>query len=342
MPAANAGVVVKVAVLFGGTSMERDVSVASGAQVIQALKRGGHQVMAIDSQRGQLAPADEATLLREQIAAVPPALLVPGNSGFPSLIENLDLQAVDLVFIALHGGSGEDGSVQAVLDMAGVVYTGSGHVGSALAMDKDIAKRLFLAAGVSTPRWVMAPVSAEQVAARVGFPAIVKPNREGSTVGLTLVNDPEQLPAAIAEAERFDSEVMVEAFIPGRELTVGILDDTPLPVGEIIPRSGEIFDYQSKYQSGGAEEIFPADLSAAESQAIQNLAVKAHRALKLSGYSRVDFRRDLQGNLWCLEANTLPGLSAASLLPRAAAAAGMDFTALCERICELALAKGRR
>ncbi len=331
------GVDLKVAVVFGGTSMERDVSVATGAQVIQALKARGHEVIAVDSQRGRLSAAQERTLLAEQIAAVPPQLMAANHTSFPTLIGSVDLKSVDVVFLALHGGSGEDGTVQAVLDMAGVRYTGSGHLASALAMDKDVAKRLFLAAGVPTPQWLMAPVSVEQVAARVGFPAIVKPNQQGSTVGLSLVREPEDLAAAVGEAQRFDAEVMVEAFIRGRELTVAILAGEPLPVGEIIPGSGEIFDYQAKYQAGGAEEIFPADITPAEAKAIQNLALKAHRALKLSGYSRVDFRFDPQGNFWCLEANTLPGLSAASLLPRAAAAAGIDFGDLCERICELAL-----
>ena len=331
----------KVAVVFGGTSMERDVSVATGAQVIQALKTRGHEVLAVDSQRGRLSAAEENQLLSEQIAPAPPERL-EATSGFPAVVEAVDATTVDVVFLALHGGSGEDGTVQAVLDMAGLPYTGSGHLASALAMDKDIAKRLFLAAGVPTPQWLMAPVTAERVAARVGFPCIVKPNQQGSTVGLSLVREPLELAAAVTEAEAFDTEVMVEAYIPGRELTVGILAGEPLPVGEIIPQTGEIFDYEAKYQAGGADEIFPADISAAEARAIQALALKAHEALKLSGYSRVDFRFDPQGNFWCLEANTLPGLSAASLLPRAAAAAGIDFPELCERICGLALARAQQ
>ncbi len=321
--------------------MERDVSVATGAQVIQALKTRGHQVLAVDSQRGRLSAAEETQLLSEQIAPAPPERL-NAASGFAAVMDAVEATPVDVVFLALHGGSGEDGTVQAVLDMAGQAYTGSGHLASALAMDKDIAKRLFLAAGVPTPQWLMAPATVEQVAARVGFPCIVKPNQQGSTVGLSLVREPAELAAAVAVAEAYDREVMVEAYIPGRELTVGILAGEALPVGEIIPLTGEIFDYQAKYQAGGADEIFPADISQADAGAIQALALKAHEALKLSGYSRVDFRFDPAGHFWCLEANTLPGLSAASLLPRAAAAAGMDFPELCERICELALAQARQ
>ena len=161
------------------------------------------------------------------------------------------------------------------------------------------------------------------------------------TVGLTLVRGPEGLEAAVAEAFRYDDEVMLERFVPGRELTVGILGDQALPVGEIIPRH-EIFDYECKYQPGMAEEIFPADLEEHEAREIQRLALEAHRALKLGGYSRIDFRMDDAGTFWCLEANTLPGLTANSLLPKAARAAGIDFPELCDRICRLALAEPRR
>jgi D-alanine-D-alanine ligase len=239
----------------------------------------------------------------------------------------------------MHGGSGEDGTVQALLDLAGIAYTGSGKLGSALGWDKDVAKRLFLAAGVPTPDWLMAPVSPDVVAKRLGYPLIVKPNGQGSTVGLTLVKTPAELNSAIELAAGFDSEVMIERYIAGRELTVGILEDQALAVGEIIPRTGPIFDYAAKYQAGGAEEIFPADLTAEQTARAQDLALRVHRSLKLDTYSRVDFRMDEQGDLWCLEVNTLPGLTAASLLPRAAAAVGIGFPELCERICRGALAR---
>jgi D-alanine-D-alanine ligase len=229
--------------------------------------------------------------------------------------------------------------VQALLDLAGIPYTGSGKLGSAIGWDKDISKRLFLAAGVPTPDWLMAPAPRDIVTSRLGFPLIVKPNGQGSTVGLTLVQTPREFDAAVALAGKFDREVMLERYVAGRELTVGILDDEPLAVGEIIPATGPIFDYAAKYQAGGAEEIFPARLTAEQTARAQDLALRVHRALKLDTYSRVDFRMDADGGLWCLEVNTLPGLTAASLLPRAAAAVGIDFAELCERICRGALSK---
>ena len=250
-----------------------------------------------------------------------------------------DFREADVVFLALHGGAGEDGRIQAVLDLAGMAYTGSNHIASAAAMDKDLSKRLFRSAGVPTADWLMAPATSEAVTAALGWPVIVKPNKQGSTVGLTLVREPARLQQAIEMARRFDDEVMVERFIAGREFTVGILDGVALPAGEIIP-PGELFDYESKYQTGGAREVFPADIPAAESALIQDYARRAHAVLKLGAYSRTDFRRDADGRFWCLEANTLPGMTATSLLPQAAKAAGIDFPELLDRICRGAL-KGR-
>jgi D-alanine-D-alanine ligase len=260
-------------------------------------------------------------------------------SGLPAVVSAPDLADVDLVFLALHGGSGENGTVQAVLDLAGIPYTGSGRLGSAVGWDKDVSKRLFLAAGVPTPDWLMAPQPADVVEHRIGFPLIVKPNGQGSTVGLTLVKAKIELEHAVALAATFDSAVMIERYVPGRELTVGILEDRALAVGEIIPRTGAIFDYAAKYQVGGAEEIFPADLTPEQTARAQDLALRVHRALKLDVYSRVDFRMDPDGGLWCLEVNTLPGLTSGSLLPRSAAAVGIGFPELCERICRGALAR---
>jgi D-alanine-D-alanine ligase len=326
----------KIAVLFGGDSMERDVSVASAAQVVGALRSRGHEVLAYDSGRGRLTAADEARLFAGKIDSRPPDKAAV--TSLPTVVSAPDLADVDLVFLAMHGGSGEDGTVQALLDLAGIPYTGSGRLGSAVGWDKDVAKRLFLAAGVPTPAWLMAPVSAQLAAQRLGFPLIVKPNGQGSTVGLTLVKTPAELDAAIELAAGFDCQVMLERYIDGRELTVGILDDEALAVGEIIPATGPIFDYAAKYQAGGAEEIFPADLTPEQTARAQALALRVHRALKLDTYSRVDFRMDASGELWCLEVNTLPGLTAGSLLPRAAAAVGISFPELCERICRGALA----
>ena len=327
----------KIAVLFGGDSMERDVSIASASQVVGALRSRGHQVVAYDSGRGRLEAADERRLFTSKIDSRPPDQ--KSVSSLPTVVSAPDLADVDLVFLAMHGGSGEDGTVQALLDLAGIPYTGSGKLGSALGWDKDVAKRLFVAAGVPTPDWLMAPISSSAAAQWLGFPLIVKPNGQGSTVGLTLVRTPPELDPAIELAGRFDSQVMLERFIDGRELTVGILDGEPLAVGEIIPSTGPIFDYAAKYQPGGAEEIFPAELTPEQTEKIQNLAVRVHRALKLDVYSRVDFRMDSDGRFWCLEVNTLPGLTEASLLPRAAAAVGISFPELCERICRGALAR---
>jgi D-alanine-D-alanine ligase len=226
--------------------------------------------------------------------------------------------------------------MQAMLNLVGVAYTGSNHIASAVAMDKDLSKRLFRSVGVPTADWMMAPVAAADVERNLGLPAVVKPSKQGSTVGLTVVRRTADLPGAIEVATSFDDEVMIERFIAGREFTVGVLDGTALPVGEIIsPR--DVFDYQAKYQVGGARETFPADLPPAESVLLQNYALLAHKALKLGSYSRVDFRRDAEGGFWCLEANSLPGMTATSLLPQAAKVAGISFPELLERICRGAI-----
>jgi D-alanine-D-alanine ligase len=328
----------KIAVLFGGDSMERDVSVASAAQVVAALRRRGHEVVAVDALVGALDASQEHAALQPRIAPLPPDQTT--RSGLPGGLLAPQVLAADMVFIALHGTTGEDGTLQGLYDLAHVRYTGSGTLGSALGWDKDVAKRMFRSAGVPTPDWLMAPVTVEAVAAQLAFPVIVKPNGQGSTVGLSLVREPAGLADAIAVAARFDTEVMVERYVPGRELTVGILDDQPLEVGEIIPASGPIFDYTAKYQQGGAQEIFPADITAQQRAAVQDLGLAAHRCLKLSSYSRVDFRMDEAGRLWCLEVNTLPGLSSGSLLPQSAAASGISFDELCERIARGALGDG--
>jgi D-alanine-D-alanine ligase len=236
----------KVAVLFGGTSSERDVSIASGSQVVKALRAGGHDVIAVDTATGVLGPTEEQRLLTAGVAPAPPAesaLAALSGSG-ANLLQSGELNRVDCVCLALHGCSGENGTLQAVLDLAGVPYIGSGVLGSAVAMDKDVAKRLMLVAGVPTPRWVMAPTSPEVVDQEIGWPAIVKPNKQGSTVGLTIVREPATLSEAIEQAYRHDDEVMIEQFIPGRELTVPVLGDEALPVGEIIV-DREIFDYET-------------------------------------------------------------------------------------------------
>jgi len=335
----------RISVLFGGASEERDVSIASGAEVIRALDGLGHTVVAIDTAQGVLGPAERDRLLASGIAPDPPAssALSAARSRTPTLLAGAASWAdADVIFIAMHGGSGEDGTLQAVLDLVGVPYTGTGHLGSAFAMDKDVAKRLFLAAGVPTPAWRMAPPVPDDAVEALGLPLVVKPSKQGSTVGLTVVKDADKVRAAVDRALAFDDEAVLETFIAGRELSVGVLDDRALAVGEIRPQLSEIFDYASKYQPGGSEEIFPADLPPAVTLLVQELGLKAHRAVKAGPYSRVDFRLDEGGQPWCLEVNTVPGMTRTSLLPQSAAAAGISFPRLCERICQLAIERFTR
>jgi len=334
---------------MGGTSAERDVSLASGVRVAEALRSRGHEVLSVDTAHGILSAPDEQALLGGKIVkTIPPDVqaLVRLNAQLPSTLRSLP--STEVVFLALHGGQGEDGTLQALLDLTGVPYTGSGHLASALAMDKDLSKHLFRAAGVPTGNWLMAPASGIgnresgiegfdlEVERELGLPVIVKPSKQGSTVGLSIVRQIGELWDAIDEAAKYDDEVMVEQFIPGRELTVGILGDEALPVGEIIPVH-EIYDYECKYTAGMAQEIFPADLTPEETRMVQELARRAFRALKLRGYARIDFRMSPEGVFYCLEANTLPGMTALSLIPQAAAAAGISFPELCERIVRLAV-----
>jgi len=329
----------RITVLTGGTSSERDVAIASAVQVIGALRSRGHDVAVVDTARGYIPRTDESSLLSGTVGIEPPSidqlhalergLLLSGLSNLAVVRE------ADVLFLALHGGRGEDGTIQTLLEMIGVPYTGSGRLGSAMAMDKDISKRLFGTAGVATPDWVMAPAAGDRISRELGWPAVVKPSKQGSTVGLTVVKRLEDYDSAVALARQYDDEVMIERFIAGRELTVGVLEGQALAVGEIIPRH-EIFDYECKYTPGMSEEIFPADLPAKLTEECQRLGLLAHEALKLGGYSRVDFRLTPDAELFCLEVNTLPGMTATSLLPQAARAVGIEFPELCERICRTA------
>ena len=329
----------KITVLMGGTSSERNVSLASGIRIVQALASRGHVVTAVDPAKGVIDQAAQDTLAKSNVGTQPPSLdelsKISHGSFLPTLTSMPEIVGADVVFLALHGGQGEDGTLQALLDMAGVRYTGSGHLASALAMDKDLSKKLFQQAAVKTADWKMAPASIEDVERSFGFPAIVKPSKQGSTVGLTIVKKRDNLAAAIQEANKYDDEVMVEQFIPGRELTVGVLGDIALPVGEIIPKH-EIYDYECKYTAGMATEEFPAKLSKQETEIVQQQALAAFRALKLRGYARIDFRMSPDGQFYCLEANTLPGMTELSLIPQGAAAMGMDFPELCDHIAKMA------
>ena len=332
----------RIAVLMGGTSSERDVSMASGLRIAEALRSRGHTVIAVDTAHGVLNAGEEKAMLAGQLMrTVPPDVqaLVRLEQSLPQQLQGV--AGADAVFLGLHGGRGEDGTIQALLDLTGVPYTGSGHLASALAMDKDLSKQLFRSAGVPTADWLMAPVTAQQVAETCGFPCIVKPSKQGSTVGLSLVKAEAELEGAIAAALEHDDEVMIERFIPGRELTVAVLGDEVLPVGEIIPVH-ELYDYECKYTPGMAREVFPADLTAEETARVQALALKAYAVLKLAGCARIDFRFSPGGDFYCLEANTLPGMTQLSLVPQAAQAAGISFPELCERIVSLALKSGGR
>jgi D-alanine-D-alanine ligase len=329
----------RVTVLTGGTSAERDVALASAVQVIGALRSRGHEVAVVDTARGYIPQPDEPALLSAVVGTEPPPIAQLQSLERGLLLTGLaNLAAVrdaDVLFLALHGGRGEDGTIQTLLEMIGVPYTGSGRLGSAMAMDKDISKRLFQRAAVPTAPWVMAPASRDEVGRQFGWPVVVKPSKQGSTVGLSVVKSPNDYEAAVALARQYDDEVMIEAFVPGRELTVGVLEGQALAVGEIIPRH-EIFDYECKYTPGMSQEVFPADLPRDIADECSRLSLLAHEALKLGGDSRVDFRLTPAGDLFCLEVNTLPGMTATSLLPQAAKAEGIEFPELCERICRVA------
>ena len=327
-------------VLLGGTSSERNVSLASGLRMAAALRQAGHEVRLLDPAAGPIDTVTEQAWRERSVGVAPPgkaelAELLAADQT-PMLPMLALVRDADCVVLALHGGQGEDGTVQALLDVAGVRYTGSGAMATAIAMDKDMSKRILRHAGVPTAEWRMTPVSQSDAIAALGLPLIVKPNREGSTVGLTIVKAADQFDGAVAEALRYDREVMCETFVPGRELTVPVLDGEALPVGEIIPVK-EIYDYECKYTPGMAQEVFPADLTPGQTAEVQRLAVASYVALKLKGCARIDFRLTPEGGFYCLEANTLPGMTALSLVPQSAAAAGMSFVQLCDRLVRQAV-----
>jgi len=329
----------RVTVLTGGATTERAVAFASASQIVAALRSRKHEVRVVDLAGGLLDEGAERELLGGAVGLSPPTVDALAERERRMLSEGLaELDAVrnaEVLFLAVHGGALEGGTLQAVLDVVAVPYTGSGPLASALAMDKDLSKRLFRAAGVPVPAWFMAPVGPDDVTTGLGWPVIIKPSKQGSSVGLTLVKKAQDLENAVKLAERYDDEVMAEQFIPGRELTVGVLGDVPLPVGEIVPKH-ELFDYVTKYTPGMSEETFPAKIDTLLARQLQEYALMAHRAVKLSGYSRIDFRVSPEGDIFCLEANSLPGMTRTSLFPQAAQAAGIPFPELCERIASLA------
>ena len=303
----------RLALIAGGRSDEREVSLKGAAGVEKALDPGKYEVTRYD-------PATDLS----RIAA--------------------DAGRIDAAFILLHGVYGEDGTIQGFLDLLGIPYQGAGVLGSALAMDKNLAKIMYRLAGLPVASWVMVEpgdlADTGRITASVKLPCVVKPVRQGSSIGMTIVRDVEQLLPALHLALRHDSEVMVEEYVKGRELTVGVLgnaDPQALPLIEIIPDSRyDFFNYEAKYQPGASREICPAQVDEAVRKKAQEYAVRAHRALQLRGYSRTDMI--LSGDeLYVLETNTIPGMTPTSLLPQAAAAAGLPFAALLDRLIGLAL-----
>jgi D-alanine-D-alanine ligase len=331
----------RIAVVMGGESPERDVSRVSGTAVARALHERGHDVTLLDTEQGRLALAQAPA---PKIGAAPPAgsEVVPAGANAVQRLAG-SLTDVDVVFLALHGGWGEDGTIQGLFELAGIPYTGSGVLGSALAMDKDRAKRVVRDAGEPTPDWGILeardsePSNEDLTRARAeagGRQVIVKPNAEGSTVGLTLVGEGDELRPAVRLASQFGSRVMIEKYIPGRELTVSILGDEVLPIVEIIPASG-IYTYQAKYTKGQSRYEVPAKLPPALTSAVQKSALRTFKVLGLEGFARLDYRLAPDESFWFLEANTIPGMTPLSLLPMAANAAGISFEELVERIVDL-------
>jgi len=300
----------RIAVLMGGPGSERNVSMATGHGVAKALRSLGKEVIEVD--------------VRDESFELP--------------------KNVDLAFIAIHGTFGEDGQVQQILENRGIAYTGDGVEESRTTFDKIRSKEKFREHSVATPEW---EVIHQGERPTIPLPIVVKPPREGSTVGVVIVKTASDLESAIAEAAKYDQELLIEKFVPGRELTIGILGDLALPIIEIIPKGG-FYDFNNKYPflnpqaGGGATHVCPAKIDAPTTKQIQQLALKAYRALGLKVYSRVDVILPEKGDATVLEANTIPGMTEASLLPEAAAAAGIGYVDLCQRIIDLSRARMER
>lgn len=346
----------RIAVLAGGLSSERDVSILSGSKIAQALRTKGHQVVLLDVYIGYEQPecdidslyesnydfTDGAVISREEpdIEAVKKSRKNQSDVYFGDHV--LDIcRAADITFLGLHGGEGEDGTVQAALTLNGIRYTGSDHLGAAIAMHKGVTKGILVNSHVPTPASRLCKrefMSKNYLDSWSSFPCVVKPCSAGSSVGVQIVADRESLVAAVGASFRYDDDVLIEEYIKGREFSVGILGGKALPVIEIIPKSGW-YDYANKYQSGATEEICPADLDPDIAERMQREAERAFEVLRLKVYGRVDFLLDKHNNFYCLEANTLPGMTPVSLLPQEAAAAGIPFPDLCEKIIELSLSK---
>ena len=340
----------KIVVLCGGISSERDVSISSGTQVASALKSLGHQVVLIDAYFGyQGEYSNPAEIFTKPYSAVSARV---GESA-PDLEQvkksrrqknNGDIgdnlievcRAADIVFMAMHGETGEDGRLQALFDVMHIRYTGTGYLSSAVSMNKTVSKSLLTHAGIPVPKGITV-AKGEAPVPNVGFPCVVKPCSGGSSVGTSIVLAESEYRDALALAFRYEDHVIVEQYINGRELTVGVLDGKAMPVVEIIPKCG-FYDYKNKYQAGMTEEICPAAISTALTERVQRMAEKAAKALMTETYCRVDLLAD-GDDLYCLESNSLPGMTPTSLIPQMAAAMGMDFPALCQKILDLSMKK---
>ncbi len=326
----------KIVVLKGGTSSEREVSLHSGDKISQALQEEGHELITLDT----VLPLEQL----EHSVAVTPGHLQAGATNVLQLLTTPQVRSADFIFNALHGGSGENGHLQAVLQLMGYAFNGSATEGCAIAMDKVVSKLLFERYNIPTPDWqhfnranaYTVPKIENDVLTTLDFPLVVKPSNEGSTVGLTVVSAKEQLGPAIENALQYNNEIIAEKFIPGREITVALLGDQALPIVEIIPRHG-IYDYDCKYTQGMSRYIVPATLELALARRIQQCAVLGFKALKCAGYGRMDIRLGEDGTPYFLELNTLPGMTDTSLVPKAAQAAGYSFTELLEQIIALGM-----
>lgn len=339
----------KIVVLAGGLSAERDVSICTGEMVCNALRKKGHSAVLVDLFFGHVGSeesfeevfaksmdSDEKVDTVKKDAPDLNKLKAMQKDGSKIGDNVIDIcKAADIVFMALHGEDGENGKVQAMFDLHGIKYTGSGFLGSALAMDKVLSKRIFMDNAILTPGFeIITQDNFEQKIAAIAFPCVVKPSSGGSSIGVSIVNSKEEVHDAIKKASVYNDDIIIEGYIKGREFSVGVLGGKALPIIEIIPKQG-FYDYEHKYQKDATIEITPADLDDAVTSKMQKLTVKAHNVLKLEVYSRTDFLIDEWGDIFCLESNTLPGMTPTSLLPQEAAAAGIEYGDLCERIIEL-------
>lgn len=339
----------KIVVLAGGLSPERDVSLSSGSQIANALRAAGHRVLLLDVYEGlQIDGSEYDSLFEDNITGKPYYYKVKdtepdlneikrkSNNGNSLIGKNvLTLcQFADIVFIALHGAMGENGQIQATFDVMGIKYTGTRYIGSLLAMDKDLTKKLLQKEGLPTAQWLIFnknSMSTEYIVEKIGLPCVVKPCSAGSSIGVSIVHNIEELEKAITIANKIESSILIEKMIVGREFSVGVLQEKVLPVIEIIPKEG-FYDYKNKYQADLTQDICPANLSEYDTNKVQNLALRISEILRLGTYSRMDFILDVSGEFICLEANTLPGMTPTSLIPQEALANGISYIELCNII----------